>query len=234
MDWTRRGLIATGTVWGLGASSALAGASRPGVGGFSPQALEAMAAPGRQAVASGDVPGVISLVWRKGELAMTDLAGLQDVGRKRPMERDAIFGLASMTKPVTVAAALSLMQQGVIKLDDPITKWAPEFANMRVLRRPGGPLDDTYPAPRAITILDLMTHTSGLGYGAQTAGPLGGALMQKMGLGLESSLPPDEWMKTLAELPLAYAPGDRFNYGHSIDVLASSSGARRERACARS
>jgi CubicO group peptidase (beta-lactamase class C family) len=90
---------------------------------------------------------------------------------------------------------------------------------MRVLRRPDGPLDDTYPAARAITVEDLMTHRSGLSYGFLAQGPLAGALFSKFGMGIESAMLPDAWMRAMADLPLAYAPGERFNYGHSIDVL---------------
>jgi len=90
---------------------------------------------------------------------------------------------------------------------------------MRVLRRPDGPLDDTVPAARAITIEDLMTHRSGLAYGFLTPPPLGGALLTRFGTGISSAMTPDEWLKSLAELPLVYQPGERFNYGHSIDVL---------------
>jgi CubicO group peptidase (beta-lactamase class C family) len=187
--------------------------------GWSSKAVASVQTPGRNAVASGDLPGVVSLVWRKGQVREIQTAGLRNIERKLPMERGTIFCLASMSKPVTVAAALMLVEQGRIRLEDSITKWTPEFVDMRVLRRPDGPLDDTYAAPRAITIEDLMTHRSGLSYSFLAPGPLGGALMQKIGMGIESSLTPDEWMKTLAALPLAYAPGERFNYGHSIDVL---------------
>ncbi len=178
-----------------------------------------MQAPARDAIAKGDVPGVVTLVWRRSRLVEFQSEGLRDIGRKLPMQRDTIFGIASMSKPVTVAAALTLIEQGKIRLQDPITRWAPEFADMQVLRRADGPLDQTYPAPRAITIEDLMTHRSGLSYGFLAPGPLGPALMQKVGMGIESPLTPDEWMRTVAALPLAYAPGERFNYGHSIDVL---------------
>jgi CubicO group peptidase (beta-lactamase class C family) len=135
------------------------------------------------------------------------------------MATDAIFPIASMSKPVTVALGLKLLEQGRLRLEDPITKWAPEFADMRVLRRADGPLDDTYPAPRAITVEDLMTHRSGLTYGFTSRGPLAGELLKTFGFGIDSALHPDAWMKTLADLPLAYAPGERFEYGHSIDVL---------------
>jgi CubicO group peptidase (beta-lactamase class C family) len=106
-----------------------------------------------------------------------------------------------------------------MKLSDPITKWAPEFAHMRVLKKPDGPLDDTYEAPRAATIEELMTHRAGFTYGFIAPGPIGGALLQKMGFGIDSPMTPDEWLKALAAFPLVSAPGERFSYGHSIDVL---------------
>ena len=217
---TRRSACGAGAAAILDASDAFA-RTKPakGSGGFSPEGLATVQAPAGNAVATGDLPGVVNLVWRKGHVVEFQTVGLCDIERKLPMEQGTIFGIASMSKPVTVAAALTLIEQGRIRLEDPITKWAPEFADVRVLRRPDGPMDDTYPSPRAITIEDLMTHRSGLSYSFLAPGPLGVALMQKIGMGIESPLTPDEWMKTLAALPLAYAPGERFNYGHSIDVL---------------
>ena len=215
---TRRTACAASAAAIFGASGAFAQMPK-GAGGFPSEGLASVRAPALNAIATGDLPGVVTLVWRKGRLAEIQTAGLRDIERKLPMERGTIFAIASMSKPVTVAAALTLVEHGRIRLEDPITKWAPEFADMRVLRRPDGPLDNTYPAPRAITIEDLMTHRSGLSYSFLAPGPLGVALMQNIGTGIESPLTPDEWMKALAALPLAYAPGERFNYGHSIDVL---------------
>jgi CubicO group peptidase (beta-lactamase class C family) len=178
-----------------------------------------IAAPARDAVASGDIPGVVCLVWQGGELKQLATAGLRDIEKKLPVERNTIFRIASMSKPITSVAALILMEKGVMRLEDPISKWAPEFADMRVLRRPDGPLEDTYPAPRAITIEDLMTHRSGLSYAFTAKGPLAQAMEPRFGLRLESWRSSDEWMSTLASLPLSYAPGERFNYSHSTDVL---------------
>jgi CubicO group peptidase (beta-lactamase class C family) len=135
------------------------------------------------------------------------------------MEPDTIFRIASMSKPVTSVAALMLVEQGILSLDDPLTKWVPEFAAMRVLRRADGPLDDTYPAPRAITVEDLLTHRSGLSYPFTAAGPLAAALEKKIGSEIQSRHGPDDWIKALATLPLAYAPGERFQYGVSTDLL---------------
>ena len=183
-----------------------------------PSIQNAVRAAARAAVDSGDIPGVVAQVWHQGELIADATAGWLDVESKVPMHNGAIFGLASMTKPVTVALALRLLDEGKLRLDDPITRWAPEFAAMRVLRRPDGPLDDTVPAARPITIEDLMMHRSGLAYGFLTP-PLGAALIGRFGMGLASEMTPDAWLKSLAELPLVYQPGERFNYGVSIDVL---------------
>ena len=159
------------------------------------------------------------MIWKDGEVCYTRVAGLRDVEKRAPLEQTTLFGIASMSKPITVAAALMLVEDGVLNLNDSITRWAPEFANMRVLRRPDGPLDDSYPAARHITIEDLMTHRSGLSYSFLARGPLAAALFSQFGTGIDSTLSPDEWLRAMAALPLAYQPGERYNYGHSIDVL---------------
>ena len=213
---TRRQLMATGTALSC---AAIMPAARIALAAGRSKVAEAVEQAARAAVDSGDIPGVVAQVWHRGELAADATAGWLDVESKIPMVSSAIFGLASMTKPVTVALALKLVDEGKLRLDDPITRWAPEFAEMRVLRRPDGPLDDTVPAARPITVEDLMTHRSGLAYGFLTPPPLGTALMSRVGLGIASEMTPEAWLKSIAELPLVYQPGERFNYGHSIDVL---------------
>ena len=213
---TRRQLMAAGTA--LSCAALLPGARIVRAAERSKLA-DAVEQAAHAAVDSGDIPGVVAQVWHKGALAASATAGWLDVENKIAMDSTAIFGIASMSKPVTVALALKLADEGKLRLDEPITRWAPEFAEMRVLRRPDGPLDDTVPAARAITIEDLMTHRSGLAYGFLTPPPLGGALLTRFGTGISSAMTPDEWLKSLAELPLVYQPGERFNYGHSIDVL---------------
>ena len=116
----------------------------------------------QHAVANCDIPARVCLVWRRGKLLQADAAGLRNIEARLPVERNTIFRIASMSKPVTTAAAMILMERGVWRLEDPITKRAFLFAAMQVLRRADGPLQDTYPAPRAITIEDLMTHRAGL------------------------------------------------------------------------
>jgi CubicO group peptidase (beta-lactamase class C family) len=181
--------------------------------------LARIAVPAQEAVASGDIPGVVCLVWRRGELLQVDSVGLRNIEARLPVERNTIFRIASMSKPVTTAAAMILCERGVLQLEDPITKWAPEFASMQVLRRPNGPLQDTFPAPRAITIEDLMTHRAGLEYSFTARGPLAQTMKESFGFEFDSARTPDEWVKILASLPLSYAPGERFNYSHSTDLL---------------
>jgi CubicO group peptidase (beta-lactamase class C family) len=124
-----------------------------------------------------------------------------------------------MTKPVTSVAALMLMEEGKLALADPIKKWAPEFANMRVLTSPTGPVEDTYPSPRDITIEDLLTHRAGLAYGFTSIGPIAHAHQKALGDVLNTDTGPDPWMRALASLPLSYPPGQRFHYSHATDVL---------------
>jgi len=125
-----------------------------------------------------------------------------------------IFRIASMTKPVTVAAALSLMDEGKLALADPIAKWLPELSDMRVLDTPGGSLDKTHPARRPITIDDLMTHRSGLAYFFSVTGPLAKAYSR-----ISARQNPDGWLAEVAALPLEHQPGDRLTYSNATDVF---------------
>jgi CubicO group peptidase (beta-lactamase class C family) len=132
----------------------------------------AQVAPTLQGVVdAGDLSGVVSLIWRKGQVVQVDTIGRRDIAGDLPMTRDTLFRIASMTKPVTSVAALMLVEEGKLKLDDPITRWLPEFSGMQVLKDATGSLEDTYPAPRDITVEDLMTHCSGLAYGSPPWAP---------------------------------------------------------------
>ncbi len=111
-----------------------------------------------------------------------------------------------------------------MKLDDPIKKWIPEFANMKVLIDPQGPLDALEPAQRDITVEDLFTHRSGLAYGFTSIGPIAHAYERTLGSPLVTEKTPDAWLKALATLPLSYQPGDRFQYSQSTDVLGFLAG----------
>ena len=168
----------------------------------------------REVCDAGLLAGAVTLVWQHGEVLQVNEIGYRDVDAGLPMQRNTLFRIASMTKPVTVAAVMSLVDEGKLTLKDPIARWAPELADLQVLDSPHGPLDRTHPANRAILIEDLLTHTSGLAYGFSVSGPISRAYMR-----LPFNQGPDIWMAELAKLPLVHQPGDRVTYSHSIDLL---------------
>jgi CubicO group peptidase (beta-lactamase class C family) len=168
----------------------------------------------REVCDAGRLAGAVTMVWHRGELLQVNEIGYRDVDAGLPMQRDALFRIASMTKPVTVAAVMSLVDEGKLALKDPIAHWAPELADVQVLDDRHGPLDRTHPANRAILIEDLLTHTSGLAYGFSVSGPISRAYLR-----LPFSQGPDAWLTELAALPLVHQPGDRVTYSHSIDLL---------------
>lgn len=166
------------------------------------------------AIDAGLLAGAVTLVWHAGEVLQVNELGYRDVEAQLPMQRDTIFRIASMTKPVTVAAAMSMIEEGKLSLTDRVGTWLPELASMRVLEQPRGPLDRTVPAQRHITVDDLMTHRSGLAYMFSVLGPLSDAYRK-----LPTRQDQDRWLSELSELPLAHQPGDRLTYSHATDVL---------------
>src|SRR3954466_12984545 len=173
----------------------------------------------RELVNAGRLAGAATLVWRDGKVIDTAAVGSRDLANELPIERDTIFRIASMSKPVTTVAALTLFDEGRFALDHPIEIWAPELAHLRVLRDPGGPLDATDEAARAITFRDLLTHRAGLTYGDLHRGPIGRAYNDTLGPTIDNPLSPGEWIARLATLPLIDQPGAGFHYGHSTDLL---------------
>ncbi|OSC29783.1 hypothetical protein B8W69_09055 [Mycobacterium vulneris] len=176
--------------------------------------LSGNAASIREVCDAGLLAGAVTMVWQRGELLQVNEIGYRDVDAGLPMQRDSLLRIASMTKPVTVATVMSLVDDGKLTLKDPVTRWAPELADVRVLDDPHGPLDRTHPVNRTILIQDLLTHTSGLAYGFSVSGPISKAYMR-----LPFNQGPDAWLAELAELPLVHQPGDRVTYSHSIDLL---------------
>lgn len=172
-------------------------------------------------VAAGAVPGLVALVAR-GEEVHVHVAGVRDLATGAPMRRDTIFAVASIGKPLTAAAALLLVEDGVLGLDEPVDRFLPELANRRVLRSLESPLDDTVPAARPITLRDLLTMRMGLG--AVFADPATSPLLRRMA---ELELAPgprlfghgpDEFMRRLGTLPLVHQPGERWLYHTGLDV----------------
>jgi len=176
----------------------------------------------QEVVNSGQLAGAATLVWRAragfGE-AQTVCVGWRDIEANLPVDRDTIFRIASMTKPITSVAALMLVDEGRIALTDPIARYAPEFSDMRVLRSPNGPLDETDPAERPITIKDLLTHRAGFTYADFHRGPIAQAYRDALGGDIDSDVAPDQWITRLAQLPLIGQPGSAMYYGCSTDLL---------------
>jgi CubicO group peptidase (beta-lactamase class C family) len=175
-------------------------------------------------VERGEVPGLVTLVSRRGEVHV-DVIGMKAFGENDPMRRDTIFRISSMTKPITAAATMILVEECKLRLDEPVDRWLPELAERKVLKRLEGPLDDTVPAKRPITVRDLLTFR--MGFGQMMAPPdaypiLKAANEQQIGMGPPnpSALPaPDEWMRRLGRLPLMHQPGEKWMYNTGSDVL---------------
>jgi len=173
-------------------------------------------------VARGEAAGIVLLVGRRDQVHVAAI-GAQDLTTGTPMRRDTIMRIASMTKPILATAALMLVEETRLRLDDPVDAWLPELANRRVLRSLEGLVDDTVPADRAITLRDLLTLR--LGYGALMAEP--GtypvqAAVEAAGIEPGHSAPPmtaDEWMARLGALPQLHQPGERWLYHTGYDVL---------------
>ncbi len=173
-------------------------------------------------IEAGDMPGVVTLVSRRGETHV-DAIGMQAFGGAAPMRRDTIFRIASLTKPVTAAAAMILVEECKLRLDDPVDRWLPELADRKVLRAIDAGLDDTVPAKRPITLRDLLTFR--LGHGAIMVYPERYPIQKAMaeaGVAPGPVLPtfsPDQLMKRYGSLPLAHQPGERWLYNSGSDIL---------------
>jgi CubicO group peptidase (beta-lactamase class C family) len=173
-------------------------------------------------VERGDVPGIVTLVSRRGEVYV-DALGTMDVGGGAPMQRDTIFRIASVTKPIVAVAAMILVEECRLRLDDPVDRWLPELANRTVLKRPDGPVTETVPANRPISLRDLLTLRMGFGYILEASDdwPIQQA-MQSRGLAVQPELvtaTPDAWLATLGSLPLVHQPGEVWMYDTALDVL---------------
>jgi CubicO group peptidase (beta-lactamase class C family) len=164
-------------------------------------------------VGTGSVPGAVGLVAR-GDRVEVEAVGSVDVEGSAPMTRDTIFRIASITKPITAAAVMLLVEDGRIALEDPVGQWLPELANPWVVRTPASPIDDVVPAGRPITVFDLLTSRAGYGFSSDFTQPAVQQLfaVQKDGREPRSFPPPDEWMAALARIPLLYQPGEAWLY----------------------
>ncbi|WP_227872006.1 serine hydrolase domain-containing protein [Paenibacillus albus] len=172
-------------------------------------------------VDSGKIPGLVALISRGGETHVETIGTMRHDGGAS-MHRETLFRMASTSKPVAISAAMVLLDECRLRLDDLVETWLPELADRQVLKRIDSPLDDTIPARRPITVRDLLTSTFGLGIDITALGtPIMGAIFEQ---GLTPDLPSpmpeqDEWMRRLGTLPLMYQPGECWQYHISNDLL---------------
>lgn len=170
-------------------------------------------------VATGTLAGTITQVWRRGELALNSVLGLADRERQKPMAEDAIFRIYSMTKPITSVAIMMLVEECKIALDDPVSKYIPSWEKLGVYA--GGFMESfqTRASARAMRVVDLLRHTSGLTYGFQQNTNVDAAY-RKLKVGeLATAGTLDEMIEKLGTLPLEFSPGEAWNYSVSTDVL---------------
>ena len=193
-------------------------------GGFSKDGLARMHERLAGHVSNGEPPGLVAVLSRHGETHV-DVIGTMTVGGTEPIRRDTIFRISSMTKPITAAATMILVDDGKLRPEEPVDRLLPELAGRAVLKRLDGPLDETVPAKRRITVHDLLTFT--MRFGQLLAPPdafpiLKAANDLQIGMGppMPSGMPPpDEWIRRLGTLPLMHQPGETWMYNTGADVL---------------
>jgi CubicO group peptidase (beta-lactamase class C family) len=194
-------------------------AEKPEAAGMSSERLERISKAVQQSIDDKRITGAVTLVARHGHVVWFKAQGLSDREAGKPMRADSIFRICSMSKPITSTAVMMLYEEGKFLLEDPISKYLPEFKDPKVLVKPATGQSYTIPATREITIRDLLRHTSGLTYNwNEDLGPLYEKANVAAGL-----LPYDgtigDSVKRLAPLPLLFNPGERFEYSLSLDVL---------------
>jgi len=204
------------------AASALAQefpAAKPESVGLSSERLDRISSAVQHSVDDKRIAGAVTLVLRHGQVAFFKAQGMADREAAKPMPRDAIFRICSMSKPITSVAAMILYEEGKFLLDDPISKYLPEFKNPRVLVKPANGKPYTIPAKGEITVRDLMRHTSGITYNwnadlgqGYTDSKVAHGILQYDGTIADS-------VKNLAAQPLLFTPGERWEYSLGIDVL---------------
>jgi CubicO group peptidase (beta-lactamase class C family) len=182
-----------------------------------PQRLERVSDYLHNEVASGKIPGAVLLIQQHGQPVLSETFGLRNVRADQPVTEDTIFRLYSMSKPITSVAAMMLVDDGRLALEDPVANYIPAFADVKVaVGKPDGSLA-LAPLARPITILDLLRHTSGITYGFYGDSPVRKLYAQG---GLFDGDPDNaEFVARLAKLPLAEQPATLWDYGHSVDVL---------------
>jgi CubicO group peptidase (beta-lactamase class C family) len=198
----RRSLIASAAAFAATPAAAKIAVLPPASAGFSPAGVAALNAGMHQLVDQQKLAGVVTILARKGKVVNADAYGRMDAGKPAPVQVDSIFRIASMTKPICGAALMQLWEQGKWKLDDPVAKHIPEFADLKVRQKDGPPV----PVASPMTMAQLMSHTAGFGTNEQyTADKLGESDLQGM-------------IDKLAKLPLYSQPGTDWSYGPCVNI----------------
>lgn len=200
------------------------GIDRTHIGGLAKSRLDRLHDRMAGYVERGEVPGLVALIYRRGD-TYVDTIGFKSLDEKSPIRRDTIFRIASMTKPIVAAATMILIEDCKLRLDDPVDRLLPELADRSVLTHLDGPLDDTVPADRPITVRDLLTFRAGYGIVLAPPGmyPIQKAFEElELGQGMpkpQTPPAPDEWIRRLGTLPLLHQPGERWMYHTGADIL---------------
>ncbi len=164
---------------------------------------------------NGSTPGAVTLVARNGKVVHFEAHGFLDAAKTKPMQKDSLFRLASMTKPIITTAAMMLVEQGKLKLSDPIAMWLPELKDLRVETDNGD-----VPLNRPIWVQDIMRHTAGFVYGGAAQSARLKKLYQEMNIeAREVDITAEDMLKNLGQIPLAHQPGTTWEYSIAVDVL---------------
>ena len=217
----RAAVVLALSFFAIGERGSRAEGPTPVTSGFSAEGLAHISDYMRNEVATGKIPGAVLLIQQHGQPVVLENFGVLDVDSRRSMKSDAIFRLYSMSKPVTSVAAMMLVDDGKMSLDDPLSKFIPAFAGTRVAvekrDESGNVVLATEPLVRPIRILDLLRHTSGITYGFYGDSPIR-KLYASSGL-FDGDFDNAQLAEMLAKLPLAEQPGTLWDYGHSTDIL---------------
>ena len=192
-----------------------AGSSEATVQGLSQARLARIAPSMQEQVDRGMFPGAVTLVARNGKVVHHEAHGYLDAAKSRPMQKDALFRLASMTKPIVTTAAMMLVEEGKMKINDPVVTWLPELKDLKVETASGD-----VALARPMQVLDLMRHTSGLVYAGSTRSPRIKKMYEDLNIeSREVDITADQMLKNLGQIPLAHQPGTFWEYSISTDVL---------------
>ncbi len=186
--------------------------------GFSSDKLKEVKAAMQKLIDNNRIAGGVFVVARRGKVVQFEACGMMDIESGKPMKRDTIFRFYSMSKPITSVAAMILYEQGKIKLDDPVSKYIPQFKGLKVVADPDADEIEEVEAKREMTVRDLMRHTSGLTYGIFGDSAVDKLYRKSIQLGGNRTTL-ENMTKNLAEIPLLYQPGTKWHYSVSTDVL---------------